>query len=280
MPVPVKKESVEEELPGRISPIVVGQTDMAAARALLGAPWLTSEYWHFDLFRTAGRDAKVPVMFVFWWPVPVGVEIDKTTAYILLTYDATGRVSALEHGLARDPSVLAESGNLHAGARVAAGDLRFVASDDGDEASLSIGATARDEYLRSEVAADSCRVVIGCDDVLCSVRAGVDGHAPIEMPAANIAAGPMLIPLQVSPGAHRIEITPNQALLDFETRTEFACAGGETLYGLIKLQPAELKLFRQKMTASMGITRELPIAFGERRLLIWSNGRWLVSPGG
>ncbi len=117
--LPVSKTTVEADLVSKLSSVEAGKSDRVSMRKFLGAPWITSQYWQFDLFRVSGREVSAPVMFVLWWPVPMGVAVDQVTAYAVVTYDAAGLVVEHQHAFAYDPSV------FHTDDRPAARELLF-----------------------------------------------------------------------------------------------------------------------------------------------------------
>lgn len=277
--LPVSKTTVEADLVSKLSSVEAGKSDRVSMRKFLGAPWITSQYWQFDLFRVSGREVSAPVMFVLWWPVPMGVAVDQVTAYAVVTYDAAGLVVEHQHAFAYDPSVFHTDDRTEARARLVAGDLRFAADQDEAEAFLSVSARQRDEYLRTHSPGDGCTILIGCESSGCPIRIDIDERERASMPNLDSAFHDALQLEQVGSGTHRIGIFPATAHLAFQATSEFECLAGEMLYGLIRLefgQPA--KWFSAKWNASVAVSPEMPEAFRNRRLLIWGNGRWLV-PG-
>lgn len=78
--IPLRESQIDESLPAATAWIVPGQTDRAAVRQRLGAPWLASDDWQFDLFRMSDQDARVLVMLV----VPIGTSRDDVRGYVLV----------------------------------------------------------------------------------------------------------------------------------------------------------------------------------------------------
>lgn len=273
--IPITKSTVEADLPARDSPIEAGKSDRAAVRQLLGEPWVASDDWRFDLFRVSDSNVTAPVMFVFWWPVPLGVAVDQITGYVLVTYDADGRVVQHEHGFARDPTVY-DSGSGDVSAHLVAGDLRFGADQDENEAFLSVAAQQRDDYLRAHSSQGRCTVLIGCEDYSGGVRFAIDGHPSLPTPDKDSTFHSALRIAQVSAGPHRIEISPMGSHDKFQAMSDIVCSAGETIYGMIRLEYEQRAWFSEKWRATITVSREMPEAFRDRRLLIWGNGKWLL----
>jgi hypothetical protein len=59
--IPLHISSVEEDLPKKAAPIVVGQAARAQVRQALGEPLIASEYWRFDAFRISDWNVGVAV---------------------------------------------------------------------------------------------------------------------------------------------------------------------------------------------------------------------------
>lgn len=275
--VPLKKTDVEAQVPERAALLVVGQTDRATARNQLGEPWLTSDVWAFDLFRSSGRNVHAPVMFVFWWPVPLGVAIDKMTGYVLVRYDGQGVVTTEAHGLARNASVF-NGDEVDGSVELAAGDLRFSAGPDGENALLSVDAAAGWPYLEAQPPRGACRVLLGCESWGCEARFAAELRLSRAMPESVSSFHAALLPMDLPPGRHGLRATSLRATIDFATESAFGCAAGETLFAMLALQTERLRLFRQELRATLSVSSERPAGMEERRIVLWQDGVWLV-PG-
>jgi hypothetical protein len=64
---PLKESQIEAAMPERIAPIVVGETDRAVVRRLLGTPLAASDHWQFDLIHVTDKNSDLIWIFV---PVP------------------------------------------------------------------------------------------------------------------------------------------------------------------------------------------------------------------
>jgi len=52
-------QPLPENLGEQTAPIVAGKSDRAPVRSLLGQPWLSSDHWRFDLFRSTDRSSAI-----------------------------------------------------------------------------------------------------------------------------------------------------------------------------------------------------------------------------
>lgn len=277
--VPVHETKVPEQVPVQSAAIVPGESARVSVRASLGEPWLASTYWAFDLFRKTGRSTSVPVMFVFWWPVPMGVAVDETTVYTLVTYDPAGRVTASSFGSAHDPSIYDEGGSLGTPtvARVSAGDLQFTTTQGEQDATLTVVAARRDQFLREHPPRSTCRVLLGCTGVDSYAAVSMDGGGSIAIPSDLCASA--LVPLpRVEPGTHRIKVTSLRPLVNFHAEADLSCEAGRTQYGLLDYQFAKQNVLSADWSATLTLAGDpaMPEAFADRPLVLWLSGAWLV----
>jgi hypothetical protein len=266
--IPISKSKVETDLPSKMSPIEAGKSDRASVRQMLGKPWVTSDYWKFDLFRESGSDVSAPVMFVFWWPVPLGVAVDQITGYVLVTYDADGRVAEYDHDFAWDRSVYhTEQGDRLA--QLTAGEIRFSSDQDATEAFLSVGVELRDKYLSVHPEPDRCVVLVGSTDRGLAWLHGIDESSPQSLiGGGKDSTVQRLIALwQLSPGVHRVDVSLHGSG-KFPSTTSFTCGAGETIY---------LEIQEVGITEAVAAVRtEMPTSFAGAGTLIWRDGEWLV----
>jgi hypothetical protein len=284
--VPVKHTEVEQQIPEQASQLVAGETDRATVRARLGEPWFTASDWNVEVFRATGSDVALPVMFVLWWPVPLGVSVDTSTVYVLVRYDDRGLVADAAHAVAMDPSFFNDDyARSDSDAMIRLDPLRFSAGADGEGGLLSIDSDPAAAVLAAHPPQGTCRVLLGCTSwqLACATRVSVDGDS--KPPIARTAAAferlesfhHALVPVEVPPGTHELRLTPLSGLVDYEASTKFTCVAGQTMYGLLDLQPHEEKGFlRVRLTGSLRVTDAMPDAFAGRRLMLWHGGRWLV----
>lgn len=276
-PIPVNKTKVEEQMVAKTASIVPGRSDRRSVRAQLGEPWISSTYWRFDLFHVTGRSASVPVLWILWWPAPVGVAVDEKTAYLLVTYNSAGRVTAKALEFALDPSMISETAEypgVASVARVQAGNLAFISTQGERDAILTVDAPRRDEFLRTRPPMNSCRILVGGAGATCDFDVAIDGGPAVAV--THRASSSTIVPLYTKPGAHRLEISSHRTLQDFNANTEFHCQAGETVYAVVDTMFGEQKMFRSHWNATLTITKEMPKPFMGARLAIWSRGNWLV----
>lgn len=280
--VPVAKTDIEQTAPVRVAAVVVGQTDRTTARQQLGEPWLSSDVWRFDLFRAQGRDVSAPVMFVFWWPVPLGVAVDKTTSYVLLSYDANNVTDAEAHGLAVDPSVWSsvegpQGGQPATGVQLDSGDLEFGITGNESEQYLSVEYARGKAYLDDHPWPDACRLVLGFAEWGYGARVALDDGPGIALPEKLTTFQNTLLVLKLPAGPHRLEMSPLSALQKFEAAAEFNCGAGETRYGVLSLRfDRTEKLFLAVLQPGIEMSSSWPAVFDGHRWLVWGNGRWLL----
>lgn len=277
--MPVHDTKVPDQVPAQSGAIVPGESDRAAVRASLGEPWLASTYWGFELFRKTGRSTSVPVMFVFWWPVPMGVAVDETTVYTLVTYDPAGRVTASSFGSAHDPSIYDEAGSLGTPtmARISAGDLQFATTQGERDATLTVVAARRDSFLREHPPRSTCRVLLGCTAVDSYASVSIDGGGSIAIPNDLCASAVVPLP-RVEPGKHRIKVSSLRPLVNFHAEVDFSCEAGTTQYGLLDFQFVKWNVLSAEWNARLRLSGDptTPEAFVDRPLVIWLSGDWLV----
>ena len=248
--MPIRESQMETSLPETTASIVPGQTDRAAARQLLGEPWLTSEYWRFDLFRMMGQDVLAAFIFAPV-PVPMGVFSDDVRGYVLVSYDESRHVSAYDKGITHGENlswrtpVEGEDSIL-----LIAGEDGFAVETGHHTPSVFIPAVRRDEYLRAHRPSDRCMVLVGCKQELCSNALVLDRDPPRPLPGALsrmrrtergvevLPTQTWLAPLTLQPGRHRLEIPPNPHTT-LEASVEFSCGAGELVYAAIEIESGD-----------------------------------------
>ena len=286
--IPIRESQLETNLPETMASIVVGETTRATVQQRLGAPWLASDYWRFDVFRMTDRDARLAVMLV----VPIGASWDDVHGYVLVSYDESGHVAAYGSGVTNGENLSSrlpmegEDGLL-----LMVGDRGFAVESSSHTPSALIPAARRDEYLRTLESGESCTVLVGCVQERCSNALVVDGGEARALPGVllrirrkpaggiEVLTQSWLAPLTVRPGEHRLEIPPN-ALTTLKASAEFSCAAGDLLYAAIEIESGDAsqawKHLKAQVHGSIDVSVQLPEAFREQPLLIWRDGQWLV----
>jgi hypothetical protein len=289
--VPLKTTEVESALPRQAEAIVVGRTDRTQVLGQLHEPWLSSEYWRFDLFRMTGKNVDVGILLVPW-PVPFGASSEEVRAYVLVGYDANGVVSAVASGATHGEDSswkVPTDGNDNL--LLTAGVTGFAVESSNHTPSVLISAARRDEYLAALRAGDRCTVLVGCKQDQCSNALVVDSGEPLPMPGVltriqkNSAGGievltqSWLAPLALPPGQHRLQIPPNPHTT-LEATTEFSCGAGDLVYAVIEIESGDKREawrhWKTQLRGSLSVSRQMPEEFREQPMLIWRDGRWLV----
>lgn len=290
----VPDSDVESTLPTKVVPIVIGESDRAAVRRMLGEPWLHSDFWRFDLFRMTERVTAVAVMIL-----PVWVGSDTVNGYVLVSYDERGAVSDRSTGVVEGDNIsgqsLASSGPRSA--LISAGDVTFTVDAVEQSPSVYVSTRRRDEFLEQSRRSDSqCLLVLGCvrsycDTGIvsyCDTGIAVDGGPPRALPGAytghpaSDGAGTefwrqaWLAPIALAPGAHRIVVVPPR-YATLEAATELRCAAGEVLFARIDVRLKDDRLrWKAPLEGDIRISREMPESLQDQPLVIWRDGVWLV----
>lgn len=267
--IPLHTSSVEEDLPKKAAPIVVGQTDREEVRRALGEPWVSSAYWAFDLFRVSDWNGGIAVLFIYV-PIPVWEQVN---GYLLVSYDADGRVNAFESGV--DHSELSgSSSSLH----LVAADLAFVAERDTVPHVLAVQPTWRDRYLSQRAPRDRCTIVVGCPIGSCgsNLSLQVDEGQAWSLPHSSDVVAPFarnrLQPETLVPGEHRLRLVEPEFRRGGKTWADkrFICAAGEVRYVLL------LDNDTSGISDAIKLSGEMPETFRVQPMLIWREGQWLV----
>lgn len=268
--IPVHESSVPKQFEQDTTAITIGDTDRAALRQLLGQPWVSSEYWQFELFRLAGRDVNLVVTFVPL-PLPFMYTTDQEERYLLVQYDANGKVSAFAASVSGDFGYDPQVGEVIVSIGV-----------QGERPDVFASPQRRDEYLDTLRGSEHCLVLVACRGAICyDVTPGliVDRGASRKLPKALL--GPSwLTPLMLPPGRHRLEAT-STGTYKLQAETEFSCTAGDLLYVAldVKLDEAEARkqhwFVRAPLNSAFSVSHERPEG-SDLRLLIWRDGQWLV----
>lgn len=270
--IQIKQSGLEQSLPTQIAPIAPGRSDRASVRAQLGAPWLSSTYWRFDVFRTSDQNSQLMLIFI-----PVMYSTEKYYGYVVVNYDDRGTVTAVDQGVTREGDAM--SYTYPKAVLLRAGDLTLWASADGDRAYLAVNAPRAVDYLARTPPRGACRLVFGSADARCGLRADLDGKHQASVPGAALDRESFLVPLEAAAGRHELRFVPDDRFCAFEAEGTWSCAAGETHYAdvTIALGPAKGTWdIKQKYSAELSLTRERPEPLRDQGLLLYANGRWLV----
>ena len=261
----------------KTSPITVGKSDRESVRALLGQPWIGSDYWRFDLFRLTGRDAAIGLLWVLV-PVPFA-NVDTTTAYVLVTYDAEGRVSDRRHGLAYDESMFET--HMAASVRVVSeGHAGFAYEDERKRGWVHVSADRRRAYMGDYRSPTSCSLLVGCTEDWCQTQFAIDGGSAQPLPDTVEGGIQGVVMVALVPGEHRIDVRRLSLLApEIKAHASFSCAAGERRYAAIQIvreayQKAEHTRYR--LHGDVIVTAEVPPLLAAQPLMIWREDQWLV----
>lgn len=265
--VPLEKSRIEKELPQTTATIVVGQSDRAAVRRMLGEPLAASDYWQFDLFRVSESNSLLLIL-----PFPAYSKED-VTAYVLVRYDVRQTVVAYDTGITSSPSMM--SSNPTWGAKVSAADTSFIFEWEPKAGSVYVDAPRRDQFLAEHGARDRCAVLAGW-------ISGGDRIRRLEVDGRSTLAFPGLRLLMLEAGSHRLEIPPG-TWDTLRASAEFSCAAGQVSYAAFEFWPVNDLVdgrprmhLRVPLEGSISVLQEMPEQFAEQPLLIWRDGVWLV----
>ena len=282
----VRESEVESTLPAKVVPIVIGESDQAAVRGLLGEPWLHSDSWRFDLFRITGRTTVVSVAVL-----PVWVGSNSVNGYVLVSYDEHGKVSDRSTGVVEGDNVSGRSTLASMGpgsAMINAGDVTFSVDALEQTPSVSVSTRRRDEFLEQSRRSDrQCLLVLGCAGSYCETGIAIDDGPPRALPGAYTGypasdgegtefwRQPWLAPIALAPGAHRVAVVPPKDAT-LEAATELRCAAGEVLFAAIDVRRVDRMRWKMPLEGEIRISREMPESLQDQPFVIWRDGVWLV----
>lgn len=310
--VPVGRPTLDQSAAeARASEIGSRAISRAGVHELLGEPWLASAPLGVEVYRLAGKQRNVGVIFAPY-PVPVPFLSDKLVTYTLVTYDAEGLV------VAKDFSFLHAAPGEWPGLMLRAGDFEFVHAPQ-DTLSVTL-----DRFLQAQAAGSTepaCTILVGCDVApviataaggLCTCAANMyldEGKRlsliltrPLFQPGSTISvtecnqlggyvralAGrdpsacqltPQLWrPQSLAPGQHKLRFALSRS--DPGITSELTCRPGEvtlvTLAGHFMECQRDGQLPTRRRKAGPGDTAVLsPEVPAELRVVVYDNGRWL-----
>lgn len=270
----VRESQVEQTLTPKTASIVVGQTDRAAMRQLLGEPWLASQYWQFDLFQLSGQNSALTIIFI-----PMLYSTEDVRGYVLVTYDEHGVVAAFGHGIAREGNT--GMSTFPVSVSIRAGDIEFRASGDGERTYLAVDPPRAEAYLASFPAQNGCRILLGTVGDRCGTRVTIDGGPPVVMPTESTDWRPAWLPIEVAPGTHGVEFASDIWHCAFEGREQVSCAAAENRYAAVALTPVEATSawqLKARLAATVTVAGAPPDAFHGHALILHANGAWRVQP--
>lgn len=280
-----------------------GETTRAEVLELLGQPWLSSPHWRFDVHRVTDYDHEIGVMFFLYWPIaPAGSGRIDWEGYALITWNDADVVASQAAGKVNRNDYL-ERGQLilRADELTLATYQPYLVNEDG--LALWTSHDGLQNYLERRTSADACTVVLACDrGKPCPDRVTIDGGPPFDPgfvklfcvegsgcrdadsdPAASKAANrpvfrmPLLHPLELAPGEHRISLADR--LRKGTAETTFSCLPGQVLFARVQAEVVEESFWRGvRLQPNALLIDALPRDWSNYGVVLWRDGRWFVTP--
>lgn len=301
----------QESQAARIRP---GETTHEDVRAMLGAAWLSSTRWRFDVYRAADVSKRLGILFITIWPTPLGVFDTAEEGYLIVVYDEQRRVAEFVAGTRQEGSFVFATDRTPGGAGpsysdvLTAGPISLGVEPYFDPARrevdvqpfVLVDADGAQRYLSSRRIQGTCTLVVACEEIngsvfrLCGAvvvdRMQIDvqtvalpcahpaSHCGRDDPAQRTSRVPVRVPVTIQPGNHQIEIDP--ATTTGNGALEFGCKAGDVKYGRITVRSnpsARWKDLGPSRTA-IELENEMPRDWEALGLMIYRNGRWLADP--
>jgi len=271
-------------LHSQLASIQVGQTDRTVVRSVLGQPWLASEVWGVDVYRTKATVFAPGLLLTPNFPVPLPFW-DSEYGYVLVVYDDRNIVESVADGILIDP---ARAGDRTTKASLGIVKLRLAAG--------SVSLTLKQGAVMLEVGADRLAHVVNHvgNPNACSIAAVMiarplrhavllDGAKPRPMNIAvlrNLLAivelhdNPEVFALDVAPGEHAFAVTETE---EFEAaQAAFRCDAGGVVYASFDLAPPRDPATSAQQQVLLAIADSLSPELASRRLLLFVDNAWLV----
>jgi hypothetical protein len=291
-----------------------GETTRENVHRMLGAAWLSSTRWRFDVYRAADVSKQLSILFITIWPAPLGLFDAVEQGYLLVVYDEQGRVAEFVAGRRQEGSFVFATDRIDGSAGssytevLSAGPISLGVEPHFDQARkemetvpfVLIDPARAQRFLSSLRTRGTCTLVLSCEEVSRSIlplcgeavvdRTRIDVQ-PVALPCARPANRcgrdvpdressrvPVLVPVVLQPGIHEIQMDSMAAT--GSGTLEFGCNVGEVKYGKITARSnpsARWKDLGPSRTA-IELENELPHDWEALGLMIYRNGRWLVDP--
>lgn len=299
--VPLSDPQLVDAQQQRSAAIVPGESSREAVEAGLGAPWLRSRFWGVDVFRARDVSWEIGGPVILVAPIPLGVFRFKVEGYVLVTYDEAGRADRVEAASASR----ANSADLVPMLRAGQLSLGIDAVDDRRSPQLMADGERVQDYLALRARSSSCTLVLACEEThferwpyeSCPDQVAVDDAPPFDPqpffgrcepgkscpPVIQPGSGgfvrvPLLYPLSLSPGPHRIEL--RSSTFRGRHETQFACAAGDVRFGTVRGRVSWHWWGPRQSTldASVTLADAMPEGWRDRSLLLFRGGEWIALP--
>jgi hypothetical protein len=269
---PVRESKVQPTLEQETVGIIVGQSDRSQLRKQLGEPWMSSQYWSFDLFHLSDRRVVMAMMLV-----PVWVSVADVNGYVLVSYDAAGKVAAYERGFTSEQAIFEDPNSSRDAVQVRAGPITFGDTADRDASFIAVGPKRRDRYLQDYPSRADCTVIVGCANDWCATKFEIDDGPSLRLTDTVARFDAAVAPVRVKPGLHRVVFKSIKFGVSFDVNASLSCAAGETRYVALDTGlPGPPGASMRHPHATVAVSPDMPQAFREQSMLIFREGKWLV----
>ncbi len=279
-----------KDLSRKANTIRLASKTRAEVHEMLGEPWIASARWRVEVYRNMGKHWVVVIPdFLVPFPVPSNI-----TGYMLVSYSATGAVDAVGTGLSEDRKA-------DCFLNIQAGDYSFIDQCAGNPRYMGQALIAsHDRFFRTYAASDAntCMVLVYCPEScgkpadsefgsLFALDLQIDDDSSSRPLINRFGAGSRfpLVPVVAGVGEHTLRVRARESAgpNDFnlgEISSQFTCPAHALLYAVPvpALSKASWWPFsRQHLGGTVQIQSEIPANLSESGVMLWTNGRWLVS---
>ena len=286
--IPLKNPTRVTQQVERGATIRLGESTSADVRAALGETLLESNFWRVELYRVEDTYSEVGIGWFGVLPFHVTLQ-----GYVLVSYDAAGRVSQVSSGH-HEVGFQAQNQLM----MIRADELTFAHSPIVGNVLLADSSRLPD-YLTARSKVANCTLVVACaQEEGCPGEITIDDGEPFDpspitvlcAPDASCPKGsrvgygtglftvPVLHAITVRPGKHRLLIT--SSLHDGRGEASFECTASKVLYGIIRsrVEGASWWSGRGKLQVTATLSTVALEDWGARSIVLYREGRWLVEP--
>lgn len=260
-------------LTNQVSSIQVGVTDREAVRREMGELKFSSHYWRFDLF----RDETVQTLTARWvlLPFPTAQFTDKLQRFTLISYDANGRVNAMNSGIFRKVPGWRSTEPIEKdflSLKISTDDLALLMDPWVKGENLLVNGNSRDAYFTRLAKAPECTLVVGAGARGFGIRLSIDGNPDFLLPTRipeYLSGTPTLADIKLTPGEHLMEFTSKYT--PGNKSFTHSCKPGDVKYLQVDITGDE-----QHLSWAVDQWDRLPSLFADRPLVLIYEGEWRV----